>query len=291
MLVLAIGVVTSFTSCGDDDKDTIVPEKKCECGGDCHGTKCSAPCADDCKCSQTVSSKFRPSRVFTAGLLKSYCGDDISYNSDNLVSRIGDYSITYLSYDKDGYDVMFIDKENSKSKQYKCKIGDNKFFSDIDWYDSNNTLVGRIKLNYDTEGHLTDYYETRYNNDGSTRKTLEVSFAWNNGDIVQTKYSESGYETETRDITYSTDVNIGGIMMFETFYGDCDIDIFYLCGGAGIATKHLPIVSECKYMIIKDVEWVKDSKGRAVKCSYKCHEDVDINGGFVEDYTREFVWQ
>lgn len=27
-----------------------VPTEKCECGEDCHGTKCSAPCADDCKC-------------------------------------------------------------------------------------------------------------------------------------------------------------------------------------------------------------------------------------------------
>lgn len=40
-LVLFLCTVISFSSCDDD---------KCPCKGDCHGTQCSAPCADDCMC-------------------------------------------------------------------------------------------------------------------------------------------------------------------------------------------------------------------------------------------------
>lgn len=43
MIALILGTLVSFYSCG----------KECKCNGDCHGTQCSAPCADDCKCTQT----------------------------------------------------------------------------------------------------------------------------------------------------------------------------------------------------------------------------------------------
>lgn len=46
LLTLILVIVVGFSSCSKDEG--------CKCKGDCHGTQCSTPCADDCVC--TISS-------------------------------------------------------------------------------------------------------------------------------------------------------------------------------------------------------------------------------------------
>lgn len=47
MAALILGIFVSFYSCKKDE---------CKCNGDCHGTQCSAPCANNCKCTITKAS-------------------------------------------------------------------------------------------------------------------------------------------------------------------------------------------------------------------------------------------
>lgn len=127
MLILIIGA-TTFTSCGD----------KCKCNGDCHGIQCSAPCADDCRCTmdnQHVSNpivgtkwvaengKYLYFKTQTAGIY--YEGD--SYDKGDPYE---DFSYTFNSKDNT---ILLLFGDEYESAQYTTSyiiLGSKKFYKD-----------------------------------------------------------------------------------------------------------------------------------------------------------------
>jgi len=212
MVLMAVLVSVSFAACSDDDDDN---------GGN--------------------GGKVNTSSVFTAGLPKSVAGMSMTYNSDGTLASISDGG-TRASFEY-GSATRAVADNAVRMTIYE----DGEVFATCDLL---LNASGFVKSCTETCDGDVDTWDFGYNNDGQLNymKRSEggnevTSITYQNGNIVKAKtVSEDDGDQNECSISYSSQENKGGIMLFDATLGiDMDeMEYAYYAGLLGKATKNLP---------------------------------------------------
>ena len=258
LLGLVLGM-TMFTACGGDDDN----------GGGASGGASGGGAGGF-----TPGKFMGPKRVFGDNLLSSYGnnnkGYELTYNSDDFVTSIKPYSIdanNQKQYSGNDYEVTYSDKQvivtrhisGGKQQTYTYTIGNNGFVeSYVDVADGND----EVKMEYDSEGHITKITSTPKNEPHIWNGTL----TWQNGNVIKTYDSDTGSYTQN----YTSINNVAGIYVRAAIGGDLDDyydEMLYYMGLLGKGTANLvSSSSRSEGSSTYENSWTLDDAGRPTKC-------------------------
>ena len=262
LVVLTIGITCcmNFTSCSNEEDE---PDN-----GVSNGT-------------------VNPATVFANGIPQKVGGMNLTVNGEGLVSALTDGSVKVtfeypcmsraaeadvimnISSDEDGNRVLYITVNDLGYSKYWKRVYDD---GDVDeyWFEYNTDYqLKKIKIK-NCEGSAT------------------VDFTYESGNITSVKMIPADGGTIKMSYGNSPIKNNGGVMMWEMFGIEDDIQYVYYAGLLGKATVSLPIKHEAYFDGEKYVEnytWAINDKGLPTKLTV---EWIDSEDSGTEEMTFEW---